>query len=375
MGIAGSIGPLFLPESGPCWHCLAARLRENPEIRILEEFTGGSDERPYSIAALPSTIETIIQLAATEAYKYLAIGGAPHLKGTLITLNALSLETRRHHVPRREGCTGCTRPASTVTLSAPVASGADATFRRYERQISPVTGIVAAVGPLAVAEASRIHVYAAVHNFTLQYGRRSSPTRWLGSRSIGKGTTAAQARCSALCEALERYSGCWRGYEPTRFCSADELGDSAVPIENCLLFSESQYADRAEWNRREGDYNFVPQRFDSHRRVAWTELRSLTQERSRYLPAAFCYYNVPIEDDHDFCRPDSNGNAAGESFLEAVLSGIFEVVERDAAGIWWYNETRRPGVEIESFVHPVPFRASRRLCAAWPQALGIGSHE
>ncbi|HEX4230758.1 MAG TPA: TOMM precursor leader peptide-binding protein [Bryobacteraceae bacterium] len=361
VGVVGSIGPLFLPESGPCWHCLAARLRENPEMRVLQEFPHGSDDRPYSVAALPSTTEAILHLAATEAYKYLATGAAHHLDGMLITLDASTLETKRHMLPRREGCPHCPPPQTEPP----------ATFHRYERHISPFTGVVAALGPLNVATANSIHVYAAVHNFTLQYGRKSSPARWLGSRSIGKGMTASQARRSALCEALERYSGCWRGYEASRFCSAQELGDSAVPIENCLLFSESQYAHRDEWNRREGDYNFVPQRFDPFRRVAWVELRSLTHGRPRYLPAAFCYYNVPIdEEDHDFCRPDSNGNAAGDSLQEAILAGIFEVVERDAAAIWWYNRARRPGVEIESF--PLPYfgdlladyaRLGRRLWA------------
>ena len=136
------------------------------------------------------------------------------------------------------------------------------------------------------------------------------------------------------------------------------------------MFSDCQYAHRDEWNRREGDYNFVPQRFDPARRVAWTELRSLTHDGPRYLPAAFCYYNAPMEEGHDFCRPDSNGNAAGDSLDEAILAGIFEVVERDAAAIWWYNQALRPGVEIESF--PTPYfsdlladyaRLDRRLWA------------
>lgn len=350
-GILGSVGPLFLPDSGPCWHCLAARLRENPEVRILQEFAQGWDERPYSIASLSSTSETILQLAATEVYKYLATGGTPHLEGTLITLDALNLETRRHMLPRREGCPHCSAPPQPRAAVIPTRDP-DATFHRFEHHISPVTGIVAAVGPLEVADASRVHVYAAVHNFTLQYGRKSSPARWLGSRSIGKGTTTVQARCSSLCEGLERYSGCWRGCETARFCSAEELGDPAVPIESCLLFSDCQYAHRDEWNRREGDYNFVPQRFDRARRVAWTELGSLTHDRPRYLPAAFCYYNVPMEEDHDFCRSDSNGNAAGDSLQGAILAGIFEVVERDAAAIWWYNQALRSGVEIESFPSP-----------------------
>ncbi|MGC2657125.1 MAG: TOMM precursor leader peptide-binding protein [Bryobacteraceae bacterium] len=352
VGVSPSIGPLFLPQSGPCWYCLLARLNENPEIRILRGFQRGGDEKPYSVAALAATIEAVMQLAATEAYKYLVRGAAPHLEATLVTLDVLNLETRRHALARREGCPHCS-PLIQQEQSGLDSRDPDTTFHRYEKHISPITGVVAGIVPLRVPHANRMYVYSAVSNFTLQYGRKSSPARWLGSRSIGKGITSAQAKCSALCEALERYSGCWRGYEKTRMSAAENLGEAAVPIESCMLFSECQYAQREAWNGREGDYNFVPQRFDSRRSIPWVELQSLTHDRARYLPAAFCYYNVPIEDDHDFCRPDSNGNAAASSLEEAILSGFFEVVERDAVSIWWYNQARRRGVDIASF--PLPF--------------------
>jgi ribosomal protein S12 methylthiotransferase accessory factor len=56
--------------------------------------------------------------------------------------------------------------------------------------------------------------------------------------------------------------------------------------------------------------------------------------------------------EHDFCRPDSNGNAAGASLEEAVLQGFFEVLERDSVALWWYNRARRPRVELASFGEP-----------------------
>ena len=46
---------------------------------------------------------------------------------------------------------------------------------------------------------------------------------------------------------------------------------------------------------------------------------------------------------------DSNGCAAGNTFEEAILQGFFELVERDAFAIWWYNRLPMPGVDLESF--------------------------
>ena len=46
---------------------------------------------------------------------------------------------------------------------------------------------------------------------------------------------------------------------------------------------------------------------------------------------------------------DSNGCAAGNTLEEAILQGFFELVERDAFAIWWYNRLAVPGVDLESF--------------------------
>jgi ribosomal protein S12 methylthiotransferase accessory factor len=51
-------------------------------------------------------------------------------------------------------------------------------------------------------------------------------------------------------------------------------------------------------------------------------------------------------------RADSNGNAAGASLEDAILQGFFELVERDAVALWWYNRTRQPEVRLDSFDDP-----------------------
>jgi len=95
---------------------------------------------------------------------------------------------------------------------------------------------------------------------------------------------------------------------------------------------------------------FLP--FDEEREVEWTPVWSLTEERYKYVPTAYCYFAYPFMADHDFCRPDSNGNAAGSTLEEAILQGFLEVVERDCVALWWYNRLRKPGVNPDSLGQP-----------------------
>jgi len=44
--------------------------------------------------------------------------------------------------------------------------------------------------------------------------------------------------------------------------------------------------------------------------------------------------------------------AAGTCLEEAVLQGLLELVERDAAAVWWYNQLRRPAIDLDSFGDP-----------------------
>jgi ribosomal protein S12 methylthiotransferase accessory factor len=116
-----------------------------------------------------------------------------------------------------------------------------------------------------------------------------------------------------------------------------------------MNFSRKQYEDREEWNQRESDFNWIPQPFDEEREIDWTPLWSLTEERFKYVPTAYCYYAYPVSEEHDFCRADSNGNAAGSTVEEAILQGFMELVERDAVALWWYNRLSRPAVNLASF--------------------------
>lgn len=196
-----------------------------------------------------------------------------------------------------------------------------------------------------------VHVYVARLRADLRGSQRCV---WKGLRApcVGKGMTEAQARASALGEAVERYSATFRGDEVRIKASYRELRSKAIHPNACMNFSACQYREREEWNHRENEFNWVPQPFDEERDTEWTPVWSLTEERFKYTATAFCYFGYPFSAEHDFCRPDSNGNAAGTTLEEAILQGFLEVVERDSVALWWYNRARRPRVELESFGEP-----------------------
>jgi ribosomal protein S12 methylthiotransferase accessory factor len=174
----------------------------------------------------------------------------------------------------------------------------------------------------------------------------------LRSSNAGKGITDAQARAGALCEALERYSGVFRGAEPRRRARLADLGDAAIHPNACLLFSDRQYRERDTWNAAGHAYDVIPLPFDPAAEIEWTPVWSLSRQAVRYLPAAYCWFDYPQPAGQTFCHACSNGNAAGNTIEEAIVQGFLELVERDSVALWWYNRVRRPAVDLDSFAEP-----------------------
>ena len=157
------LGPLFRPGRTACWACLAERLRANRPVEAYLQH-GRSVAAPFPVghAALPASIATALQMAATEAARVLAGAEQSPLEGVLLTLDLLTMETRRHQVVRRPQCRQCGDPATPgVHGAAPlllsrrpkplIAAGSHRTappeqiLATYERQISPITGVIPAL--------------------------------------------------------------------------------------------------------------------------------------------------------------------------------------------------------------------------------------
>jgi oxazoline/thiazoline synthase len=360
------IGPLFNPFETGCWECLAQRQRSHRDLEKRLSQDGSLVLVPP--CDTPLTRDLAYTLLASEVLKWIA--SAPHcsLVGRVLSIDTRTWHTETHILVRRPQCSECGFPKYRRNIDAqPIelvnqrtlftADGGyrcvapEETVKRYAHHVSGVTGVIRELQrhPLAT---STIHAYVASTNFAAW----GDTTRTIRAYSGGKGVTAMQAKASALCEALERYSGVYQGYEPAVVATLKHLGSEAIHPNSCMLFSESQYQHRAKWNARGSRCNTVPEPFDETREIRWSPVWSLSRREFRYLPTAYCYYSYEdppgASEGGSFCQSCSNGSAAGNTLEEAILQGFLELVERDCVSIWWYNSLRRPQVDLSTLSHP-----------------------
>lgn len=363
------IGPVFRPGEGGCWRCLTQRLEGHRQsISYLE--TRLRSRRPLALPAadLPLTRDAGLRLVAAEVVKWLA-GARNGQQGDVITLDTQRLGTDRHPLRARPQCPECGDPGMMAAqaerpvelVSRPKSFTADGghrsrhpedTFERYGHLVSPVTGVVKELVRIDTGTPF-VKTYAAGHNFSRQVRNLQGLRAGLRSQSAGKGTTDLQAKVSAMCEAMERYSGMFQGDESRRRASLRDLGADAIHPNACSLYSAEQYRTRGE-RKAAASYDFVNDPLDEDAVIDWTPVWSLTEQRHKYLPTGYLYY---YHQDTDASGPnyawaDSNGNAAGSSLEDAVVQGFMEVVERDAVALWWYNRAARPAFDLDSFADP-----------------------
>jgi ribosomal protein S12 methylthiotransferase accessory factor len=384
VGIQVWIGPIFEPGATACWECLRPRLLEN---RQAERYAGGQNGPPIvtSVAAIAPSLSAAAALTATELARYLALAETarapvtprpprssrvhPGLAGRILTFNLLTHETAFHTVIRRPHCAVCgsareaTRPAEIQLQARPKSDTTGGGHRvltvqdahdRLQHLVSPITGIVNWMKPKEERASDAIHTYSVGHPFPVASDQLAMLRANLRYRAGGKGLSDLHARVSAIGEAVERYSCVWRGDEPVRRSTARALGSDALPLDDILQFSGRQFAEREAWNRTctHPFFHVVARPLDPDVEMAWSAVWSLTHGRTGYVPSALCYYAHPDMKTHFVCWADSNGTASGATIEEAILQGAFELVERDAVGIWWYNRLRRAPVDVDSFELP-----------------------
>jgi ribosomal protein S12 methylthiotransferase accessory factor len=87
--------------------------------------------------------------------------------------------------------------------------------------------------------------------------------------------------------------------------------------------------------------------FSAHRlrpdaELSWHPAKRLTDRRGAeaLLPADLCLRRPPHQREIEPPFPLSNGSAAGTSWEAAALHGMLELIERDAASLWWRGGNR-----------------------------------
>lgn len=365
-GVNTWVGPIFVADRTACWSCLQSRLLRNREVEgYVRRRTGHQQPFPTSRARLELIQQQAFSTAILQFLRWLAVGTNPALESRIFISETLWMNFSFHTVIKRPQCPSCGNPAhfkiggtefalTERTANANTDGGVrgaspEQTFATYAHHVSPITGVVSNVS--SWYDNGPVKVFTAGHNFALKNDSLYFLRDGLRTNSSGKGKTEAQARTSALCEALERFCGVHSGEETRIEASLEELGDKGIDPRQCMLYSERQYVERDAWLARNSRFQVVPRPFDPTARLDWSPIRSL-HNGIKYLPTAYLYYGYPLPEEKFYCWADSNGNAAGATIEDALLQATLEIVERDAVAVWWYNRIARPAVNLDSLEDP-----------------------
>ena len=165
------------------------------------------------------------------------------------------------------------------------------------------------------------------------------PTAQDGGVSVyaGKGATPEQAKASAMMEGFERYSGERKLEDNENIIvkSPNEM-DNYIEPESLILSKE---VDRDTIN-------------DS--KIEWTLSKDIISQEEYYIPANAIYHPYVVENGiTPLFKGNTNGLASGNVLEEAVLHGIFEVIERDAWSIFELTKKNEKQIDTKTIENPM----------------------
>jgi len=365
------VGPLYRPGTPGCHGCLVHHLRNH---KMIERFAlrrlGSKEALVTAKATLPASKHLIAEMVAIEIAKHLA-ASVVAIDGTVISVDTHSLSTHTHRLNPYWNCSVCGQPSQPKMKSVTLVRrqvqimhdggyrcrSPEETLEHYKHLVSPITGVVRVLASGHPTE-SIAKVFVAGRNPVFEIERLEDLKASLRTNSAGKGVTKIQAKVSALCEAIERYSCQSFGDEFVITNSYLEMcsryPNQVIHPNDVMLYSHRQFCQRDVWNAKQSRFNSVPELLDETVPIDWTPVWSLSENQHKFLPSQLLYFQRPASDGFDrfFAFACSNGAAAGNNIEEAILQGFFELVERDAAALWWYNRLPKAEVDILSFNDP-----------------------
>jgi ribosomal protein S12 methylthiotransferase accessory factor len=200
--------------------------------------------------------------------------------------------------------------------------------------VSPRTGILQALHEIPFHhDDPTIYAYGSVMADTSRFSAHQC-----GSRNGGAGLSREQAIGAAIGESLERYCCNFYNRSSLPLGSFKDFSSDAVAPSEWILFSETQYSSE----------EFPWQEFAESTRIAWAEGKSLISHQPKLVPAAMTYLPYhSVRGETIICPSISTGLSCRETEVEAILSAIYECIERDAFTIYWLNALHAPRIVPE----------------------------
>ncbi|MBP5554059.1 MAG: YcaO-like family protein [Lachnospiraceae bacterium] len=157
-------------------------------------------------------------------------------------------------------------------------------------------------------------------------------------RSFGRSFSMSGVESSSILEGLERYSGMIprkrRSIVHERYKT---IKDTGINPEKFIL------------NTGHDIEKFGLKRYSSQNKYNWIWAYSWNDKKPVLIPEQIAYYDVNKDSaEKRFVYETSNGASLGGSRQEAVLYGLYELIERDAFLLAWFNRYKPVKISTES---------------------------
>ncbi len=177
--------------------------------------------------------------------------------------------------------------------------------------------------------------------------RRGSRRRVEWTSGIDKDPVIAELK--AIMEGVERF---YSGVLPK-----EKIFESKLIDINNLLFDSTQLVFYLKKQYRK---NLIIRPFSERRKYFWNKATIFPGEKTTFVPIDLIYY--PIEKKYapnPLTVANSNGVASGFSYNDALMRGLYEVIERDAFMIVWLNRLSLPKIDLKSLSRSFQLRVHR----------------
>ena len=163
------------------------------------------------------------------------------------------------------------------------------------------------------------------------------------SVSAGKGMNHVDSIVSAAMEAIETHAAEFLDHNDYYSCCYEDLpSDNRLPFEFYPANTHSHFNNKTT--------------------ITWLKLTGLITNKTFYYPAMLVTLDwASSPDSIGIFAMSSNGLASGLSKIDAILSGLYEVIERDAISCWQYFHAKHQFPYSSIIESTIPFLSTKLL--------------
>ena len=374
----GYLGPFVVPGKTSCFNCCELRLVTN-SAHYEYYLWRYKDYLPKANLTAPILYaDKLSTMCVKEVIQYVSGNKKPNTVNALYVCDTVKKNLTKHKLifhPNCKYCRGWTDTqlvpkfrltkkrvslsTSVKSVGLPVKVSSSLKDKELLRQLRDLvdikTGIIVEYEKLFENNSLGInfhHFSTATCAKPLRIGLRGQLTSFIEPEDSliapspsGSGFSPTEAEIHTLMESVERYSSMSIDESRLIWATYNDVKHKAINPIDLGLYNDEQYDDDG----------FNCSRFSADSKIPWAIGQDLYSGNRLLIPADFVHY--PAIRDKPLVRDTSNGSASHTNITQAILNGLYEVIERDAFLIMWLNKISMPILKIKK----PPFCFSRSL--------------